>query len=526
MSESARTSATDRDVTISGGSGGILKPPAKETRSVSRQIKEAELEVLHNRLIQKERILQEQTEMLRDQREAFAREQENAQRDLDTIKSGLETREAELSRRDESRTEAERPDDKGGNIDELTRMIVNLSMEMNQIKTAMNRDPPTANNPQYLDANTSAYLPPARPHTYFDSPPPRVNFRDALDSVPLFDGQNVPLAQFTRACRRARETFPSASEFDLTRLLLNKLRGRAYYAVEDEPCDSVTQLIDLLNCAFGASRTIDQYRGELSSIFIKHNEHTLDYIARVKDLRTSILDAERRERGTLTDDAIREIDALTARAFCDGLPLEFRLQLNQSHYNLPFEAFSHVKIIAKRRELDRERYESSRGGFREQAHYDLHPVGRPLAHSSPYRGGINNRHTREPGRPAAPNFERNPARRYDSARSDIYPRPRPPMNYYREEPSRNTRYPAEGPPRRPASTPLNERRPPVCRYCQNIGHTIEECRKRRYNEGISNSGNANRPSRPADEPRAGTSQGNERPVKVVQTGEIQPASQS
>lgn len=131
------------------------------------------------------------------------------------------------------------------------------------------------------------------------SPTPKVSFRDATDSVLPFDRYNVPLSQFTRACRRAREVIPPSSERNLTKLLINKLRGRAYYAVEDEPCNTVTELIDLLTGAFGFLKTLDQYRGELSTIYMGATEHVIDYISRVKDLRTNILDMERRDKKRL-----------------------------------------------------------------------------------------------------------------------------------------------------------------------------------------------------------------------------------
>lgn len=97
---------------------------------------------------------------------------------------------------------------------------------------------------------------------------PKVSFREATESVSSFEGYNIPLAQFTRACPRAREIVSPSSERNLTKLLINKLRGKAYYAVEDEPCDSMTQMMDLLNGAFGSPKTIDQYRGELSTIYL------------------------------------------------------------------------------------------------------------------------------------------------------------------------------------------------------------------------------------------------------------------
>jgi len=105
--------------------------------------------------------------------------------------------------------------------------------------------------------------------------------------------------QFIRACRCACEIISPFAEKNLTKLLITKLRNRTYYSVEDEPCNTVTQLIDLLTGAFGSLKTIDRYHGELSIIYLKPHEHIIDFISRVKDLHTSFLDIERRVKGTL-----------------------------------------------------------------------------------------------------------------------------------------------------------------------------------------------------------------------------------
>lgn len=143
--------------------------------------------------------------------------------------------------------------------------------------------------PQPIDSHITSMR---RSYNIDDTPAPKVSFREATDSVPYFDGYKILLAQFTRACRRVREIIPPSAERNLTKLLINKLGRRAYYAVEDEPCSSVTELIDLLTDAFSTAKTLDQYRGELSIVFLKSGEHVLDYISRVKDLRTAILDAK------------------------------------------------------------------------------------------------------------------------------------------------------------------------------------------------------------------------------------------
>jgi hypothetical protein len=90
-----------------------------------------------------------------------------------------------------------------------------------------------------------------------DSASPRITFQEALETIPVFDKQNLSLSQFVRAYRRAKDLVPLFSERNLTRLLVNKLRGRALSAVDDKPCGSVTELIDLLTNAFGIQKTID-----------------------------------------------------------------------------------------------------------------------------------------------------------------------------------------------------------------------------------------------------------------------------
>jgi len=84
--------------------------------------------------------------------------------------------------------------------------------------------------------------------------PPQISFREVTKTVPSFNGYNIPLSQFIRAYRRAREIVPASAEISLTKILINKLRGHAYYAVEDEPCETISQLADLLNGALAPKR--------------------------------------------------------------------------------------------------------------------------------------------------------------------------------------------------------------------------------------------------------------------------------
>lgn len=485
---------------------------SRETRKTkaARQLTEAEEEILNAQRRDKDAQLREQVASLEQGREDFELYKATEQRALETIHANLSGRERDMNKRELTLEERERKLE--ADVETL-KENAELKRELNRLRTMGIAEVPPAN------PNATRYHEAPNIYPFHDpwSEPaaPRVSFREALENVPHYDGHNISLSQFTRACRRAREIVPLSCERNLTRLLINKLRGRAYSAVEDEPCETVTQLTDLLNGVFGSPKTLEQYRGELYLTHLKAEEHILDYIMRIKDLRTSIMDAERRQYGPITNTKANEIDALVARAFCHGLPLEYRLQLSPEHYLQPFEAFSRAKEIAKQIEYDKERFEPRRTE-RAQEKHRVHPIGRSPAHSTPMR---NDRWTPERRRytesydRARPNtFNRTPVRHDYTPRRTHSPARRVETN------NDQGRYPARN----------AERYEKFCRYCKNRGHEINECRKRQYNNNVQrNSGNAPHPSRETDEPRAGPSNILDRPVKTIisETKET-PASQS
>lgn len=456
-----------------------------------KALSESEIEEIQARLNAKEAQLREQANLFQQQREEFESKKLSFERDVERIKISLDDREAELSKRADSAHDQEQPT--GRHI-----LIGPDTVHDGEGKTASVHPHVHGGNalPLY-DANVSTiYSPPDYGHEYGL---PRISFKEALESVPYFDGANISLTQFTRACRRARDIIPPSGERSLTRLLQNKLRGRAHLAVLDEPCDSVAQLIDILIGAFGVHKTIDQYRGELSTTFKKSNEHMIEYIGRIKEMRGQIIDAEQRRRGALSPEITREIDALTARSFCDGLPFEYSSLLKSEHYANPFEAFNYVKIIAKRKELDKERLELTRQGGRPIERY-VHPIGKPLAQSTPAKTYDQGAYR---GRDIAPRSPVDQPPAYGFRGQWNRPNVRLGWDDRRQEPNRN---------------------PLFCRYCKTPGHNIDECRKRQYNNNHRSQGNPLLPPREKDEPRAGTPKPSERPVRAIAETPSEPES--
>lgn len=481
-----------------------------ETRSAKnpRPLSEAELEEHRLQLAKKENQLREQAAHFERRREEFELEKHEVEQEMNLIREGLTAREQELTGRTASTSEPQAAPLNMHN--ELIREIDYLRAEVERIKGIGS---PRTHGPGLHERFGYSDNP-------NDSLAPRVSYREALEAVPSFDGRNVTLNQFLQACRRAKDLLPPSSERNLTRLLINKLRGRAYSAVEDEPCDTITQLGDLLSSAFGSAKTIDQYRGELSCIHLLPREHILDYIGRVKTLRGSIIDAERRSRG-ITQDFAREIDMFTARSFCEGLPLEFRLQLGTDHYKDPFAAFSRAKELAARREKDLERF----GGItRSESLPERTPPSSPKGTAPPrnYAPAYTRREfergplvSRPP--PLQPRMNTYPISqtsrigntswRTSDNRDRGSPRPYAPRDVTRAENRHDTshrQYPR-----------ADDSSVKICRYCKARGHVIEECRKRQYNNSRREQGNGNPPPGTADGPRAGIPRESTRPVNAI-----------
>ena len=435
------------------------------SRSAARTA-EGKADVMELRSQEVQAQLMADIEKLRLDRERFERDTAQTRREIEKEKALLRDREDNARGRDviiETRDET---------IDRLLRQVSSLERQIRREQT-----PPTETARNYPLRPRSPCVERPAASDPEDFAPPRLTFREVLDTIPSFNGYNMPIARFARACRHARDLFPAHSERNLTRLICNKLRDRAAAAVEDEPCSTITQLIDLLNEAFGTFKTVDQYRGELSMIFLRPQEHMIDYISRVKDLRSAIIDSMRRERTDSTHN-LDEVDRLAMRSFCDGLPLAYRQQMQIDNVNNLTQAFAAAKSLARRQEFDNIRYERGPRSPPPRS-YDRPPIREP-----------------PPSRPSAIANQWNRDR--PSYRPEPAPRPRENYQDWRNRApphdDRDTDRRGNAPP------PVQPRREQKwCRYCKTPGHELEECRKRQYNN--TRSGNGQGPPRNTGEPR-------------------------
>nr|XP_012151331.1 PREDICTED: uncharacterized protein LOC105663901 [Megachile rotundata] len=154
---------------------------------------------------------------------------------------------------------------------------------------------------------------------------------EAVKMVPAFNGSPPTLLTFT------------------LKLIIGHLSGHTAAAVEDEEIDTVAELCNILRDIFGPQRTVDYYRGELTSIYMKNGEHVLDFITRVKDLRDAILDCD---RGTPNID---EINNFAKSCFIDGLMSPMRLEVKVVAAEPLKCVFREAISVFKRLELEKSR---------------------------------------------------------------------------------------------------------------------------------------------------------------------------
>lgn len=249
---------------------------------------ETELTALQHRLTDKDRRIREDRKALDDERAAFSKEME-------------------------------------GNREILERME-RLKLEMETLSSRMQPSDPITRAPANDTIDT-------------------IPFRDA---VPVYSGTNMSALSFARACRTALEMIHPDTEPSFVRNIRGKLRGAAAKAIEGKYYSTLSELCARLIKIFDPPRDVDILRGELATIRQREREHVLDYISRVKDLMSAII-----EYGN--SDAT-EIEDLALTRFIRGVDPPIRAELRRLVPRDIYDAFDLAVDVAKEIDEDEEYY--------------------------------------------------------------------------------------------------------------------------------------------------------------------------
>ena len=273
-----------------------------------------------------------------------------------------------------------------------------------------------------------------------------ISIKDAVETVPTFDGSKPSVFQFLRACERAKSMVPSQYESHLVKLLMNKLRGYAFLAVEDASVSTVKEFGNKLKDMLAPAKTVNEYRGELGSIYQRPGEEIFSYIDRVKNLRLAIIDGEQSRHGNISISLQESIDMDTREAFLRGLPHDVYMRTMLVGCDSLDEAYRQAVNSTREMELINDRQRPSRPAF----------------------ARTNNR------RPtfSRPTFSR-PTYSRPTYPAPAYSRPEN-LNYSRNNveyraPINNSYTPQNG---------TNRSNPNLsCTYCKKLGHVMRDCFK-------------------------------------------------
>lgn len=89
----------------------------------------------------------------------------------------------------------------------------------------------------------------------------------------------------------------------------------------------------MLKQIFGPNKSLNQYHGEFANIFIKHNESIFEYIARIKELKSAIIDWELTTHRSLGDYTLYQIETDTLESFINGYPPNLLVRVKFEGYN-------------------------------------------------------------------------------------------------------------------------------------------------------------------------------------------------
>jgi len=162
---------------------------------------------------------------------------------------------------------------------------------------------------------------------------PLATLKYAVEAVPFFDGQNIPITYFTEGCEEAKSMLPPEAESQFTKIIRTRIVGEARRTIQDQNFDTVSQLINFLKQIYGPAKNVYQLQGELGCVYQKNEEDVVTYANRVKILGKQILEAHKTSGTGLSDQNIKgSLEKDMCKCFIRGLKpeIEHRITRNLS----------------------------------------------------------------------------------------------------------------------------------------------------------------------------------------------------
>lgn len=160
---------------------------------------------------------------------------------------------------------------------------------------------------------------------------PFVTLKYAIEAVPFFDGNNIPLNYFVEGCEEAKSMLPSEAESQFTKVIRTRIVGEARRTIQDQNFDTLAQLTKYLKQIYGPSKNVYQLQGELGNIYMKNEENVVTYANRVKMLGKQILEAYKISGNIQPDHNIeKSLGKDMTKCFIRGLKPEIEQRISRN----------------------------------------------------------------------------------------------------------------------------------------------------------------------------------------------------
>ena len=153
-----------------------------------------------------------------------------------------------------------------------------------------------------------------------------VSIKDAVKTVPEFDGHNIPVSLFVEAVEDAKGMIAAAAEGNLVKLLRAQLKGEARQAIRGQTFETIETFCKALKDVYAPAKTVTQLLGELGNEYQQENESVIAFANRMRDIGARVIDAKKIE-GQLTNEFRTNVESNLIDCFKRGLKLEIERRL-------------------------------------------------------------------------------------------------------------------------------------------------------------------------------------------------------
>nr|XP_034195197.1 uncharacterized protein LOC117611373 [Osmia lignaria] len=305
-----------------------------------------------------------------------------------------------------------------------------------------------------------------------------ISIRDAADIVPAFNGRNIPVYQFAKSCFKAKNIISPNAEYGLVQLIKNKFYGQASRVVQNGDYDTIEELIAVIKSRFAPLFTSMQLCGDMARMVQAPTEAVVDYGSRVSGLLIQIKSCNEMEFPDQVERYNQSSETNTVRAFLTGLKQEVYSRMRNQNFDSLEDAIS-AAILAEAESIENlTKVKLSQGFITAEQCNNCYGYGHNTSVCCSQR--FQRQSTSRAHWPAkyCQHCQRSGHTLETCWFKDQQGRPGVPQDFAQP----NQAHKNQPMPRQNRNWTQN--RAPICEFCQNIGHTIQECRKKAYQERV------------------------------------------